>query len=334
LLQEREKAIKIFQRVFFAGIREKTTAHPMALLRSAFLTLARSRGLRHLSENSGAGRRLASRFVAGTDIDDALEAAQALTRQNIAVTLDSLGENVGTPEEAGRAAQVYHRLLDAISAQGLGANISVKLTQMGVDLDPSLALELVTSLVTHAAAAGSFVRVDMESSAYTESTLHLVRAVHAAGHRGQIGVVIQAYLRRSEGDVSGLLEDGISIRLCKGAYEEPASLAFPEKSAVDENFHRLMKMLLVSGTRHAIATHDERMIAATRRFAQERGLPPSAFEFQMLYGIRRDLQRALAAEGYHVRVYLPFGKDWYPYFMRRLAERPANALFLAKNILR
>ncbi len=281
------------------------------------------------------GRRLSSRFVAGFRIEDAMSTATALGAQGLAVTLDSLGENVTSPAQARQAAQVYHWLLDALAQSKLNANISLKLTQMGLEVSPDLAGEIVSGLVRHAAEAGSFVRVDMEGSALTQTTIKLVRRVHAIPeNRDHVGIVIQAYLRRSAEDVAALLADGIRIRLCKGAYQEPPEVAFPDKKDVDRNFVALMKALLKSGLFHGIATHDEGMIAATREFAQAEGVDRSSFEFQMLYGVRRDLQRMLVREGYGVRVYVPFGDQWYPYFMRRLAERPANVVFLARNLLR
>jgi proline dehydrogenase len=305
----------------------------MPILRSALIALSRNSSLRRFSENSHLGRKMSSRFVAGTGIEDVLRVAQAVNQQGISATLDSLGENVHSPEEARKAGDVYHRLLDAIQARKLDANVSLKLTQMGMDLDPELAFAITSALVQHAAASGSFVRIDMESSAYTDATLDLVHRLHSMeGNNGQVGVVIQAYLYRSAADIEQLVTKGIRVRLCKGAYQEPASVAFPVKADVDANFVRLMQVLLPSGIFHAIATHDEWMISATQRFASEHGLRD--FEFQMLYGVRRDLQRSLIAQGYRVRVYIPFGTDWYPYFMRRLAERPANALFLAKNFFR
>ncbi|HTD55909.1 MAG TPA: proline dehydrogenase family protein [Silvibacterium sp.] len=278
---------------------------------------------------------MSSRFVAGMDVQDVLRAAQSLQSQGIASTLDSLGENVNTPEEAKRHAEMYHRLLDAIETRRLNANVSVKLTQMGTDLGHELAQEIVSGLVDHAVAAKTFVRVDMEGSEYTQATIDLVRALHGVpANRGSVGIVIQAYLRRSEQDIAGLLADGIRIRLCKGAYKEPASIAFPDKADVDANFVRLTEMLLTSGIYHGIATHDEAMVAATKELVARQKIDPKSFEFQMLYGVRRDLQRALVAEGFNVRVYVPFGAEWYPYFMRRLAERPANVLFIAKNMLK
>jgi proline dehydrogenase len=302
----------------------------MAILRSVFILLSRNPSLRRFSEDSKLGHKMSSRFVAGTEIEDVLRAAQAVNGQGISATLDSLGENAQSPQQARAAGDIYHRLLDAIQSRRLDANVSLKLTQMGMDLDPDLAFSITAALVAHAAAVNSFVRVDMEGTAYTHATLDLVRKLHAApGNRGHVGVVIQAYLRRSAADVAQLTAEGIRIRLCKGAYQEPPALAFPEKSDVDANFVKLMQMLLASGIFHGIATHDERMVAATRQFAKARGIRD--FEFQMLYGVRRDLQRSLVAQGYGVRVYIPFGTDWYPYFMRRLAERPANVLFLARN---
>jgi len=251
---------------------------------------------------------MSSRFVAGTSVEHVLTAAAAVNSHGMATTLDSLGENVHSPEEAQQAADVYHRLLDAIEQRRLDANVSVKLTQMGMDLDPGLAQTIVTGMV---------------------SRLHAMQ-----GNRGRVGVVIQAYLRRSAADIDRLLAEGIRIRLCKGAYQEPANLAFPDKAEVDANFIRLMQVLLPSGVYHGIATHDEKMIEATCRFARERGIQPDQFEFQMLYGVRRDLQKSLVAAGYRMRVYIPFGTEWYPYFMRRLAERPANLLFIARNFFR
>jgi proline dehydrogenase len=279
---------------------------------------------------------MSARFVAGMNIEDVLRAAASVNAQGMAATLDSLGENVHTPDEARNAADIYHRLLDAIQQRGLNANVSVKLTQMGLDLDPDLTSDIVSALVQHAVTAGNnFVRVDMEGTNHTDVTLDLVRTLHAReGNRGRVGIVIQAYLYRSEADIARLLEEGIRIRLCKGAYKEPPNLAFPAKADVDANFVKLMKTLLKSGIFHGIATHDEAMIAATRQFVREEGIDPGSFEFQMLYGVRRDLQRALVKEGFGVRVYIPFGAEWYPYFMRRLAERPANVLFLARNLVR
>jgi proline dehydrogenase len=307
----------------------------MSLLRSTFISLSQSSRLRRFAESSTLGRRMSSRFVAGFRIEDALSAATVLGAQGLSVTLDSLGENVATPDQAHQAAQRYHWILDSLAQSKLDANVSLKLTQMGMDLSPDLASETVSSLVDHAVQANSFVRVDMEGSAYTQPTIDLVRALHAkSANRDHVGIVIQAYLRRSAADVENLLSDQIRIRLCKGAYQEPNDLAFPEKKDVDRNFIALTETLLKSGVFHGIATHDPAMIAATKNFARTQRIDPASFEFQMLYGVRRDLQRSLLKEGYKVRVYVPFGEEWYPYFMRRLAERPANVLFLARNIFR
>jgi proline dehydrogenase len=315
----------------------------MQLLRSAFISLSHNRSLRRFFEHSALGTRLNARFVAGMKPEDALRVAEAVNRQGISVTLDSLGESVTTSTEAHRAADVYHSLLDSIAERGLDANISVKLTQMGLSSglqnepgqSAELAESITASLAEHARSSGSFVRIDMEDSRLTQTTLDIVRRVHArAGLRGAVGVVIQAYLYRSQADVEQLLADGIRVRLCKGAYNETPDAAFPRKPEVDANFIRLAKMLIESPIHHALATHDEAIIDKIKVFAAEGAINPGNFEFQMLYGIRRDLQRKLVSEGYKVRVYVPFGTQWYPYFMRRLAERPANVIFMARNFFR
>jgi proline dehydrogenase len=291
--------------------------------------------LRQFCEQSTIGARLSSRFVAGTEIFDALRVAESVNRQGMTVTLDSLGESVTSEVEAHRAAEIYHQLLDTIQARKLNANISVKLTQMGLEQSLVLAESIASSLAQHAKSTGNFVRIDMEDSKLTQVTLDIVRRLNAHPEtKGAIGVVIQAYLYRSQADVEQLLADRIRIRLCKGAYKEPSEVAFPRKSQVDENFVLLSKLLLDSDTYHGLATHDEAMIAAAKAYARQHGIAPERFEFQMLYGVRRDLQRKLVQEGYRVRVYVPFGREWYPYFMRRLAERPANLLFLMKNFFR
>jgi len=307
----------------------------MPLLRSAFIALSKNRPLRSFCERTSVGMKLSSRFVAGMEIEDALRVAESVNKQGMHVTLDSLGESVASAAEANTAADIYHRLLDAIAERKLDANISVKLTQMGLTLDPQLAESIALSLAEHAAATGNFLRIDMEDSSLTQVTLDIVRRIHARPElRGAIGIVIQSYLYRSQDDVERLIADGIRVRLCKGAYKESAEVAFPQKSEVDANYVRLSCMLLQSGIYHGLATHDESMIAEAKSFAQQHGIAPGRFEFQMLFGVRRDLQRKLVAEGYNVRVYIPFGREWYPYFMRRLAERPANVIFLAKNLLR
>jgi proline dehydrogenase len=318
-----------------APLRRPRPGPPMHVLRSAFIALSRNGPLRRFCEQSRLGARMSARFVAGTLPYDALRVAESVNSQGMAVTLDSLGESVTSETEALQAAEIYHELLDMIAARKLDANISVKLTQMGLEEFPTLAESIARSLAQHARSTGNFVRIDMEDSHLTQVTLDIVRRINAQSEtRGAIGVVIQAYLYRSQADVEQLLADGIRIRLCKGAYKEPSEVAFPRKADVDKNFVRLTGMLLDSPVYHGVATHDEAMIAAAKLFAKEQSIDPSRFEFQMLYGVRRDLQRRLVKEGYRVRVYVPFGAAWYPYFMRRLAERPANVLFLAKNFFR
>ena len=279
------------------------------------------------------GRRLASRFVAGTTVVEAIAVCERVNAEGIAVSLDSLGESVALEAEAGAAAEIYHQLLDAIAAKKMNANVSLKLSQMGMDIDPALAESIVREVVSHAARVGNFVRIDMEGSEYTEATIAMTERLHAQ-FPGSVGTVLQAYLYRTEADTERLLAEGIRIRLCKGAYKEPASVAFPAKKDVDANYWKLMQRMAQSGVFCGIATHDEAIVDQMRRFAGEQGIAKDAFEFQMLYGIRRDLQQRLVREGYGVRVYIPFGTAWYPYFVRRLAERPANVLFLARNLLR
>ena len=305
------------------------------MLRAAFIALSENRPLRQIAERSSIGQRVSSRFVAGITVDEALRATAATNALGMSVSLDNLGENVTNADEARHSAQLYHELLDRIMERKLDANVSLKLTHMGFDIDQQLATGIVSSLVQHARRQRSFVRVDMEGSPYTQRTLDLVQEVHGQnGNRGTVGAVIQAYLRRSETDIRRLIAQGIRIRLCKGAYQEPPEIAFPDKADVDANYVKLMKILLKSGIFHGIATHDEKMIEATIRFAEAEKVPATAFEFQMLYGVRRDLQRDLVKRGWRMRVYIPFGTEWYPYFMRRLAERPANAFFIAKNLFR
>ena len=255
----------------------------------------------------------------------------------MSVTIDNLGENVTNPEEARHSGQLYQQILDAIVAKGLNANISLKLTHMGLDVDEKLARDIVGGLVAKAASMNppGFVRVDMEGSPYTQRTLDFVHELHRIpGNANSVGTVIQSYLKRSESDIDKLLAEGIRIRLCKGAYKEPPEIAFAAKSDVDANYVKLMKILLKSGIYHGVATHDENMIQQTEAFATREQIYPDSFEFQMLYGIRRDLQQSLVRKGWRLRIYIPFGTEWYPYFMRRLGERPANVLFIARNLLR
>jgi proline dehydrogenase len=307
------------------------------VLRALFISLSESRTLRAFAERSTIGQRLSSRFVAGTQVEDALRAALAVNQAGMSVSIDNLGENVTNAEEARSSAQLYHQLLDQVAFRKLDANISLKLTHMGLDVDEALAHELVSGLVAKATTMipPNFVRVDMEGSPYTQRTLDFVHELHRQpGNQGRVGAVIQSYMRRAENDVEKLLAEGIRIRLCKGAYKEPPEIAFQKKSEVDANYIKLMKILMKSGIYHGLATHDEKIINQAKAFATKHRISRDAFEFQMLYGIRRDLQQALVREGWRMRVYIPFGAEWYPYLMRRLAERPANALFIARNLFR
>ena len=307
------------------------------MLRALLISLSESRTLRGIAEKSSLGQRVSNRFVAGTKLEDALRVTQSLNAAGVAVSVDNLGENVTNIEEARQSAELYRQLLTEMTARGLNANVSLKLTHMGLDLDAGLARELVTSLVEQASSSKpqNFVRVDMEGSPYTQRTLDLVRDLHRTpGNQSCVGAVIQSYMRRSETDVADLLKEGIRIRLCKGAYKEPAEIAFQSKAEVDASYVRLMKTLLKSGVYHGLASHDESIIREAQGFVIRERIPRDAFEFQMLYGIRRDLQQRLVREGWRLRVYVPFGTEWYPYLMRRLAERPANLWFVAKNLAR
>ena len=305
------------------------------MLRSFFIKLSENQSLRHFAETSPLGLRFSGRFVAGTQLADAVRATQQVNQWGASVSIDNLGENVTNIDEAKQSAELYHQMLDQISSRKLNANISLKLTHMGFDVSEDLAFSLVTELIQHAVQNNGFVRVDMEGSPYTQRTLDFVREIHRRpGHAGKVGTVIQTYLYRSEDDVQQLLSEGIRIRLCKGAYKEPPEIAFPKKEDVDANYLKLAKILLKSGIYHGLATHDENIIEQMKQFAQAENIPATAYEFQMLHGVRRDLQQKLVRDGYGVRVYIPFGTEWYPYFMRRLAERPANVFFLAKNLMR
>jgi proline dehydrogenase len=302
------------------------------MLRSFLLFLSEREAPKKLLLRSSLGRRLAARFIAGEELEDAVRAVRRLTAAGFTVTLDYLGESVHEAWHAEEACQVYLSILDRLVAESLQSHISVKLTQLGLAIDEVLARRHLEAICQRATQYRNFVRIDMESSAYTDATLRVFRAVGAS--RDVLGIVIQSYLYRSERDVEELLKEGARIRLCKGAYQEPPKLAFPRKADVDRNYVKLMGKLLLSGHCHAIATHDPRMIAATQTFARAHGIGVDRFEFQMLYGIRRRLQRELLEQGYRVRVYVPYGRQWYPYFMRRLAERPANLLFLVRNLFR
>ena len=302
------------------------------MLRAILLELAKSSLLRRWITSHSTTRRMARRFVPGEELSLAIEAVRSCNRAGMSASLDHLGENVVTREDAERARVSYIEALERIASDGVDANVSLKLTHLGLDLGEEFCTEQLRIVSRRAEELGNFVRVDMEGSAYTERTLRMVRM--ARSESAAVGTVIQAYLYRSEEDIRELLGVGCRIRLVKGAYKEPTQIAFRRKKDVDANFIKLTKILLPSGIYHALATHDPRMIEAAIRFSAEQNITKDKFEFQMLYGIRTDLQRQLVRQGHRVRVYIPFGKDWFPYFMRRLAERPANLLFFARNFLR
>ncbi len=302
------------------------------MLRSLLLYLSERKTPKKLLLRSSLGRRLAARFIAGEEPDDAIRVVRQLNDRGFEVTLDQLGESVHESSAAEEACRVYLGILDRLAAEKLHSHISIKLTQLGLDIDEALAQRNLQAIWQRAAGYGTFVRIDMESSSHTDATLRAFFAANAP--RDVLGIVIQSYLYRSAKDVEDLLKCGARIRLCKGAYKEPSSVAFPRKEGVDRNFVTLMQMMLASGHYHGIATHDPKMIEATQSFARAQGIGMDRFEFQMLYGIRRRLQRELVKQGYRVRIYVPYGKQWYAYFMRRLAERPANLLFLMRNLVR
>jgi proline dehydrogenase len=302
------------------------------MLRSLLLYLSEREGLKKLLTGNPVGRRLASRFIAGEDLEDALRVIRRLNNEGFLVTLDCLGESVHEAAAAESACETYLHLLDRLAAEKLDSHVSVKLTQLGLAIDEGLARRNLARLAESAARYNNFVRVDMEGSTFTEATLRVFCSVDAP--RNVLGLAIQSYLHRTEADVEELLKRGVRIRLVKGAYKEPPDIAFARKRDVDTNYRRLTEKLLASGIYHAIATHGERIIAATGGFAREHKISPESFEFQLLYGIRRQLQRALVRQGWRVRLYVPYGREWYAYFMRRLAERPANLFFLMRNLLR
>jgi proline dehydrogenase len=303
------------------------------MLRETLLFLSESRLARRMARDAPFANSFARRFVPGERVDDAARAVAELNQASMSASLDYLGEAVQRREEATAYGDVVLRVLDRIADSRLDANVSVKLTALGQDIDDAFLHDNTLRLLERAEAHQLFVRFDMEGSPYTQRTLVFFHKLWDEGHTG-CGVVIQSYLHRSEADIAQLNEMGVRVRLCKGAYSEPASIAFPRKSEVDGNYVRLMKMLLDHGNYPGIATHDEAMIRATMSYAREHDIAPDRFEFQMLYGVRRDLQQRVVRQGFRLRVYVPFGGAWYPYFMRRLAERPANVVFILGNVLR
>jgi proline dehydrogenase len=303
------------------------------MLRRSLLYLSTNRSLRHWMENSSTSRRLTSRFVAGRTLDEGIRVLQDLARQRILGTLDFLGENVTSLDEAAHSRDIYLEAQCAIEKAHLPATVSIKLTQFGLDFSEDACFDNVIALLERARKMNSRVEIDMESSEYTDRTLAIVTEIQDK-FPGSVRAVIQAYLFRSEADIRMLSDRQIPVRLCKGAYSEPPSVAFPRKEDVDSNYLKLMKLLLDQGAYPAIASHDESIVHEALRHVREQKIAPDRFEFQMLYGIRRDLQRKLVSDGYRLRLYVPYGDAWYPYFMRRLAERPANVVFLARNLLR
>jgi len=301
-------------------------------VRALLLFLAHHEGFKNFLLHFKIFRKTAWRFVAGETLDDAIRAVREANQRGMAASLDLLGENTKTRQDAGNATREVLEMLDRISGEKVDCNISVKLTQLGLGLDLEFCRQNLLRISRHARELQNFVRVDMEESSYTQKTLDLVFRVKSETEN--LGTVIQSYLYRSEEDVRNLLQQDIRVRLCKGAYLEPESVAFKKKRDSDANFAKLMRILLQDHNYHAIATHDEAMIRATEEHARNGEIAKELFEFQMLYGVRRDLQERLTKEGYNVRIYIPYGRSWYPYFMRRLAERPANILFIARNLLR
>jgi proline dehydrogenase len=304
------------------------------MLRSALLYLSNQPRVFQFVRNNGLAKRFASRFVAGETLDTALAAVRVLNGRGIAASLDLLGESVTNEREARVTRDAYLEILARIHEQRLNANVSLKLTGMGLDISEDLCVSLMHDVLARAQEYGTFVRVDMESSEYTDRTLHLFEHRLYPPFRNHVGIVLQSYLYRAFTDVEYAIQLGCRVRLCKGAYKEPASVAYPEKKDVDANYVKCMHALLRHGNFPGIATHDPAMITEAKRFARENDVAANRFEFQMLYGVRRDLQERLVREGYGMRVYVPFGTQWYPYLMRRLAERPANVAFITGNVLR
>jgi proline dehydrogenase len=300
--------------------------------RSALIWLSRREGLKDFATNFGFFKKLTTRFVAGETIDDAVSYIRAINAENCCASFDHLNESVATESEAEAEVTEYLNILARITETQIRSNVSIKLTQFGLGLDPELTYRNVRRVVEEAHKRGNFVRVDMEDSRVTQVTIDIFKRLRAEYDLNDVGIVLQSYLRRTYADAQELVKLPARIRICKGAYLEPPEVAFPDKKDVDDNYVKVMQLLLSSGTYHGIATHDPKMIDATIDFAQREGVGKEKFEFQMLFGVRRDLQRQLARDGYNMRIYVPYGKHWYPYFMRRLAERPANVWFVMKNL--
>jgi proline dehydrogenase len=304
------------------------------IMRQGLLWLSERQGIFNFVRRNGMARKFASRFVAGETIESGVQAAKELAQRDITSSLDLLGESVTVEAEAVAARDLYLQMLDRMAASGVQVNVSVKLTQMGLDIDEGLCHANMVRILDKAKELGGFVRLDMEGSDYTQRTLDFFSQRLFEAYGAHCGVVIQSMLRRSERDVEDLIAMRARVRLCKGAYLEPPSVAFPEKSEVDRNYVKLMQRLLTAGNYPGLATHDEAIIGQARQFVGGEGISNDRFEFQMLYGVRRDLQVRLRRAGHNMRVYIPFGTQWYPYLMRRLAERPANIVFLLGNVVR
>ena len=304
------------------------------ITRNALIYLSRQEGLKDFATRFRLFKKLTTRFVAGETIDEAISFIREINAEGCTASFDHLNESVTSPAEAEKEVAEYLNILAKIDETGIRSNVSIKLTQFGLGLNPELAYKNARSVVEDAHRRGNFVRVDMEESPVTQATIDVFKRLREEYGLNDVGIVLQSYLRRTYEDAQELLKVPARIRICKGAYNEPPEVAFPDKKDVDENYIRVMKLLLSSGIYHGIATHDPKMIEATIDFAGREGIGKEAFEFQMLYGVRRDLQRQLARDGYNMRVYVPYGKHWYPYFMRRLAERPANIWFVMKNLFK
>ena len=302
------------------------------MLKAILLYLSRQKGIQDFMVNFGVTRRVVDRFVSGEELEDGLNAAKKVNSEGAIATLDHLGEEVSEPGEAIAATEVYLNALDQIKQSGVDTNVSVKPTQVGLKIDKELCEQNFAKIIDRSKKHNNFVRMDMEGSDCTQDTLEVFKSLRKK--YDNVGIVIQSYLYRSERDVDEVLKLGGRIRLCKGAYKEPKEIAFPKMLQVDENFLKLMQRMLLSGIYHGIATHDEKLIEKTKEFAQKNNIPKDRFEFQLLYGVRTELGRKLVKEGYNVRIYIPFGREWYPYFVRRLAERPANLFFFLKNFFR
>ncbi len=304
------------------------------MLRNTLLYLSNQQGIFNFVRHNGMAKSFASRFVAGESVTTAIEAVRGLNAKGISASLDLLGESTTNEQEAYASQAEYLKLLDLIEHEKLNANVSLKLTAMGMDISDELCIKVTREILERAKRYNNFVRLDMESSAYTQKTLDLFEKHFYPDFKANVGIVLQSYLFRTEADVKRANELGARVRICKGAYKEPPAVAFPEKADVDRNYVTAMHLLMEHGNYPGLATHDEVIIAEARRFAKEKGIASDRFEFQMLYGVRRDLQEGLVRDGYRMRCYVPFGTQWYPYLMRRLAERPANVAFMTANVVK